>query len=244
MRSNGRIDNIRDEFMHPDGSLGLVFNWGDVLQLQTRCYPQDVVIDRVGTRSQRLQLAGQVETFGILFRPGGAFPLFGVPMDELTETAVLADHLPQHQLTHLHEQLYALPTLAARAALVERWLLAHVAYAQEQSPLVNTSLAILAQTHGQRSIQQVAESVYVSTRQLERLFKTEVGLSPKKFARLMRIRQARVTLKQDGTLTHVAHTHGFYDQAHFIREFSSVIGMTPGAYLSRQKNSVFSQVKR
>lgn len=63
----------------------------------------------------------------------------------------------------------------------------------------------------------------------------QVGLSPKKYGRLMRVRQARMALTQNGTLAEVAHAHGYYDQAHFIREFNSVVGMAPGAYLPRRE---------
>ena len=236
IRSNGRISHMREEFMHADGSVGLVFNWGDALQLNGSYYPQAATINGVWLRSQRLQLAGQVEAFGILFQPGGAFPLFGMPLDELVDTAVLPAYLPPNQLSQLHEQLYVLPTMTAKAVVVEKWLMQRLIRGQETSPLVNSSLAMLTNTHGQLPIQHVADSVYVSVRQLERLFKTQVGLSPKKYGRLMRMRQAREALKQNHTLVDVAHAHGFYDQAHFIREFNSVIGMTPGAYLSRRES--------
>lgn len=238
VQSHGRVTSPREEFMHPDGSLGLVFNWGDALDFSDGSYTQTVTLDRASTHSRQLKLAGTVEAFGVLFQPGGAYPLFGVPLNELVDTAVLTDHLQSNQPHHLHDQLAKVPSFLEKVALIETWLKRRLEHLNSPSPVVTPSLAMIAQNHGQILMQTVAEAVYLSPRQLERLFKTQVGLSPKRFARVMRIRQTRDALKQleaAHSLTQVAHDHGFFDQPHFIREFKSVVGMTPGAYLLRQQ---------
>lgn len=237
IHSHGPIHTQRDEFMHPDGSSGLVFNWGDVLQLDRGYYAQSVTLDRVGTRSRRLKVAGCIEAFGILFRPAGAFSVFGVPMDELSETAVLAAHLAPSQLIQLYEQLYQAPSVLEKVALSETWLRHQLQQRSALSPVIRPSLELITQMQGQLSIEQVANTVHVSTRQLQRLYQTQVGLSPKKFARMMRVRQARTALKQMSgySAVDVAYTHGFYDQPHFVHEFKSVVGMTPGAYSRRRR---------
>ena len=64
-------------------------------------------------------------------------------------------------------------------------------------------------------------------------------MTPKQYARLVRVETARLALKQHTeTATRLAVDLGFYDQAHFIREFRSVIGMTPTAYKKRQSPPV------
>jgi len=237
IRSNGRLAKQRDEFMHPDGGTGLVFNWGDKLQMPVGNYPQAVTLDTVWSQSQRLKLAGQVDTFGIRFRPGGAYALFGVPMDELTETAVLSDHIAPNQLENFHGQLSGFETLADKVAVVEEWLLRQLVQPWSVSSLVPPALSMIARVKGQLPMQDVADAMYVSPRQMERLFKTQVGMSPKKYARIMRMGKARDLLKANCDQAHVAQSAGFYDQSHFIREFKFVVGMTPGAYgLRRREN--------
>jgi AraC-like DNA-binding protein len=65
----------------------------------------------------------------------------------------------------------------------------------------------------------------------------QVGMSPKQYARLLRVETARLALKRmrAPSTTYLAAELGFYDQAHFIREFSAVVGMTPYAYLKRSR---------
>jgi AraC-like DNA-binding protein len=65
---------------------------------------------------------------------------------------------------------------------------------------------------------------------LERRFRKVVGLSPKKFAALVRLRHA-VRLRAGGAdFTAVAHGAGYFDQAHFINDFRRVTGSAPDAF--------------
>jgi AraC-like DNA-binding protein len=63
------------------------------------------------------------------------------------------------------------------------------------------------------------------------LFRAEVGLSPKAYARVRRL-QAALRLLGGGPLggAHVAAEVGYFDQAHFVRDFESFTGMTPTQY--------------
>lgn len=235
IHSRGRVATPRAEFMHADGSLGLVFNWGDALELSHGYFPQAISLDRVTPQSKQLQLSGNIEALGVLFCPGGAFPILGIPMPELVSTEALLAHAPFRQLSQLHERLYEAPSLAEKINLIEMWLKTMGQRSRPQSPIITPSLKIINQANGQLSLPYLADAVHLGQRQLERLYQEQVGLSPKKIAQLRRVRQARAVLKQNShTLADVAYRCGFYDQAHFIREFKAVIGLTPGAYLARQ----------
>ncbi len=75
----------------------------------------------------------------------------------------------------------------------------------------------------------------VSTTGLRQLFQKGIGRSPKEVARIIRINK---TLKshrpQPGTLTELGLASGFFDQAHFIKEFKSTMGITPKAYFNNK----------
>jgi transcriptional regulator GlxA family with amidase domain len=78
-------------------------------------------------------------------------------------------------------------------------------------------------------VQVIAKMVGASVRQLERTFLAEMGISPKEFYRLMRLRYARwMLLNTDKRVTVVAYECGFADSAHFIRGFKQIYGVTPG----------------
>ncbi|MBV9789603.1 MAG: AraC family transcriptional regulator, partial [Chloroflexi bacterium] len=73
----------------------------------------------------------------------------------------------------------------------------------------------------------------------ERLYQCQVGMSPKQYTQLLRVEKARLALKRmrQASTLNLAMELGFYDQPHFIREFSAVVGMTPYAYMKRSHTS-------
>ena len=233
IESNGKLLEKRHEFMHPDGSLSLFFNWGDELALENGRSLQTVTLGKVEPYSRMMTLSGNVQAFGILFKPSGAFPFFGIPMHEMTTVGALH----KHQLTNLHEQLAELPNFMSKVSFVENWLISLLNDNHIPSNWVPASINLINLSLGKQAIHEVANQVYLSERQLERLYKKEVGISPKKYARLIRLRHARQALKQATTssLSDIAHQAGYYDQAHFNHEFKNSIGITPGAYLARQE---------
>ncbi len=218
--------------MHSYASLSLLFNWGDELKSNTELYSQAVTLEGVSPQSRLITLTGNVQAFGVLFRAAGAFPFFGIPMEELTSI----DSLRTFRLPELHEQLSKISTLQGKGKHIESWLLRLLANGQTHSTFNPTSLMRIDNHFGHPSVQDIADNIGLSERQLERLFKNNVGLSPKKYLSLIRLHNARSALKQANscTLTDIAHMIGFYDQAHFNREFKNAIGITPGEYVSRQ----------
>jgi AraC-like DNA-binding protein len=81
----------------------------------------------------------------------------------------------------------------------------------------------------------IQDLVGMSTKRLIALFRAEVGLSPKAYARVRRLQAALRLIGVDGTAgAHVAAEVGYFDQAHFVRDFESFTGMTPTKY-SRQR---------
>jgi transcriptional regulator GlxA family with amidase domain len=119
--------------------------------------------------------------------------------------------------------------------MLESWLLHQLSLGKEQHALIPASLSTLREGAGNLRMSELAEKLSVSQRKLERLYQREVGMSPKQYAQLLRIETARLSLKRmsETTTARLAVELGFYDQAHFIREFRAVTGMTPYAYLER-----------
>ena len=72
-----------------------------------------------------------------------------------------------------------------------------------------------------------------SRRYVTERFRRELGISPKAYARLQRFGHASALLmdqRAGRTLADVAMEAGYYDQSHLTRDFTTLAGMTPGAY--------------
>jgi AraC-like DNA-binding protein len=224
-----------EEYMHPRGGFGIVFNFGDKLCMETQVVADPIFLDGANSVSRKMGFLGKVELMGIRFYEGGAYPFLGIPLNELCDRLTLLDALDRPGLLRLHARLQEAPSLPARIHLLEEWLLGRLALGKAQNMLIPSSLTMLRQREGRLPIPELARELAISQRQLERLYQSQVGMSPRQYAQLLRVERARLALKQMSgqTTTTLAADLGYYDQSHFIREFDAVIGMTPYAYMKR-----------
>nr|WP_255762662.1 helix-turn-helix transcriptional regulator [Halomonas alkalisoli] len=165
-----------------------------------------------------------------------AYPFVGEALAALAGGELTpGDALRRLELEALHEQLHETPDLAGRIALLEGYLLERLRrHEAPEVPALVASLGWLQRRHGQASIAELVTELPFGQRRLERLFQHHVGLSPKRYARLLRVAHSRELIKQGGaasSLTDTAFTAGYFDQSHFIHDFKAVTGFTPGGYL-------------
>jgi AraC-like DNA-binding protein len=84
-------------------------------------------------------------------------------------------------------------------------------------------------TGGNITLDALCSKSKLSSKQLERLFIIHVGLTPKKFTRIVRFFHIHRKLSHEGiaNLCYKVLQHGYYDQAHFNREYKLLTGLTP-----------------
>ncbi len=95
-----------------------------------------------------------------------------------------------------------------------------------------------------RPIEDIAKSLELSHAHLDREFGRIVGLSPRRLARLLRVRRLldEIDVRGSNDWAELAHTYGWFDQAHLIRDFKRHTGVTPTQYVCAQR-SVYSPVE-
>ena len=91
-------------------------------------------------------------------------------------------------------------------------------------------------------VADVADQLCISRRQLERAFKSKLGLSPKQYTRISRLSFAQQLLQQGSfhSLADVAYQAGYADQSHFNRDFKLLVGEQPSRFLEEQGSYVVS----
>ncbi|MCP9336981.1 helix-turn-helix transcriptional regulator [Stutzerimonas xanthomarina] len=218
------------QLLHPDGGCGLIFNFAEPLQLDGAAHSAAALIAGPQLTSSRLQLAARVKLMGVRFRPGMGSAFFGVGLDELS--GVHLDDGPGLGLAGLSDALTELDR-DAQQRLVERELLARLNDAQTRRSPALQLLSQIAAHQGRARLSDLMQAVPLGQRQLERLFRHQVGLTPKQFSRIQRVALVRGELRIGGSLLDTALSCGYADQAHFIHDFKSVVGMTPGQYRLR-----------
>lgn len=109
----------------------------------------------------------------------------------------------------------------------------------EADPAYDLVLTIVADLLADRDllrVEQVERRHGIGARRLQRLFSRYVGVSPKWVIARFRMHDAVTELDQGyaGPLADLAARHGWYDQAHFARDFAALTGCAPSAYRARQ----------
>lgn len=182
-----------------------------------------------------ITLTGRLDMFGVRFHPGGALPFLDNPLRELTDQLVPLDSLWGRLASRL-ANAFAGAARHERIPIVERMLLDRLRNARADDELAMRAAALFRRSRGSATVREVAAALGVGQRQLERAFDRCVGLTPKGLARVVRFAAAvRFIERGPGTWTEVAFGAGYADQAHFIREFRSLSGVTPTAFVDERK---------
>lgn len=189
-------------------------------------------IHGVQTRRFVTELAGQGRVFGIKFRPGGFYPFLRRPVASLANrTLGIADVFGDDGLAYARDVL-ACADLDTRVKLVTRLLATHLPM---PDPSVGRVADIVASVAADRTIttaEALARRSGLGLRALQRLFHDYVGASPKWVINRYRLHEAIECLAAGTAVdwTHLALTLGYYDQAHFIRDFRRLVGRSPGEF--------------
>jgi AraC-like DNA-binding protein len=168
---------------------------------------------------------------GVHFRPGYAGVVLGVPPGELTDRHLDLDELWGRRARELRERLCAATTTEQRFAILEAELVSRLDQ-RHVHPAVTYALDVLARPHVGVRVRDVAQCAGLSQRRLIELFTAAVGLTPKRFGRVLRFQRATALARSAAfDWTRVAHECGYYDQAHLIRDFRELAEVTPSDLL-------------
>jgi AraC-like DNA-binding protein len=184
------------------------------------------------TESFIIETSAQFSVAGVHFRAGGARPFFAIPMDDLAHQDVPLDLIWGGLAGQLREQVLEAATPHERLDVIERFLNARLARGRSAHSVVAYAIDTIERDPAIVRIADVTGRIGLSHRRFLDLFTAEVGLTPKVFCRVRRF-QGVLRRIRDGRRVEwadVALACGYYDQAHFIKEFQSFSGLNPSDY--------------
>ncbi|CAG7654798.1 DUF6597 domain-containing transcriptional factor [Paenibacillus allorhizosphaerae] len=221
------------ELALPDGSVEIVI---DLRQDNVRLYDsghrelllRSSLVCGPHTEYFVIDSSGESTVIGIHFKPGGIRPFMKQSLDELLNAHVSLDMLWGTRADEVRDELLecAEPEMMFRA--LERRLLSLACHPLERHAAVQYALDRLQRSH----VGDIIEGIGMSHRKFNQIFKEEVGMTPKRLSRLFRFQEAlnRIISGEELVWTDVAIECGYYDQAHFIKDFQSFSGISPSAY--------------
>jgi AraC-like DNA-binding protein len=177
---------------------------------------------------------GESRGVQINFTPIGAYLMAGMPMHELVNTPADAEDVFGAQTRDLIEIMHTAPDWETRFNAVDHFVAARLSRAKPASPAVVWAWQMIADSGGQVSVSELATQIGWSRKHLASQFREYVGMPPKQIARITRFSRAIEAMEagDERRWTELATSCGYYDQAHFNRDFREFAGVTPSEYLS------------
>lgn len=169
-------------------------------------------------------------------KPGTAF--LPHPLIELKDRSCTLEEMLSMEVVEGSEALKALAVAKRIPQLVRRFdrlMLTLLDMRRGQPLLANAAVRAIEGARGQLSLNVLSETLGVSGRHLRSVFKKTVGLSPKRYARIVRLTETVRAV--DKGYAHgwaqLAVSSGYYDQSHMIDDFQELVGESPDAFISR-----------
>jgi AraC-like DNA-binding protein len=231
--------NQQGDFVLPlfaNGSPTLVFNTakatnGDKNISNLTLYGQTIT-------PSELRIKNDFSLIAYFLYPSALTSLFDISAGDLTDGSTEPAFLKQAKKYNLQEQLLNTPMLNFRLGLLNNFIIKLTDSAISINTKTEFAIHKIKQYNGQIPLQNIQKEMGITERALQRLFETNVGVSPKMYSRICQFHSAfqQLNYHQFSKYSDIAFENGFADQSHFIRVFKEFTALTPGGYLQKAKS--------
>lgn len=183
-----------------------------------------------GKFSRLLENEGRV--LGIKFRPGAFYPFVKIPVSRFTDRAVALQDIFGAASKTLETRIFSEADEETMIGAVETFLRERLPERDETVEQINQVVDCIRDDQTITKVDDVVEHLNLNKRTLQRLFNQYVGIGPKWVIKRYRLHEAAEQLAAGGVVdwTKLALNLGYYDQAHFIRDFKALVGVSPATY--------------
>jgi AraC-like DNA-binding protein len=220
---DGGGETTHDHVVVPDGTVSIVYIRGVT--------PPRRLLSLLGPRVDALRRPtspGDIY-WGVRLCPAVVEALLGIPARELRDRVENASERLLELSRRLLERLAHVESPSQARDVFQDELARLCRQIGRTDTVVFKAVRMLQESHGSAGITTVASRCCLSPRQFRRRFGDAVGLTPKEFARVQRIRWACIQSIRPGATpwAELAFLSGFADQAHLVREVGQMMGMSP-----------------
>jgi AraC-like DNA-binding protein len=177
-------------------------------------------------------LEGKGSVFATKFTPGGFHAFAGGPISRFTATTVRVFDVFGAEGDTLEQAVLNARTDASRIRIVEKFLRSRHPKPDETANQIVRTVYAIAADRGIVKVDDLVSRYATNARTLQRLFAKYVGVSPKWVIQRYRLHEAAEQLAAGTAVSQsaLALELGYSDQAHFVRDFKSLVGTSPAAY--------------
>jgi AraC-like DNA-binding protein len=243
----GRDVEYTREKILPDGAIELII---DLDSGPKRIFADETATDLYrtvekawisGERTRYIVIGSEnTSMIGIRFRPGGAYPFFRFPISELNDSVIELDLIWGRLISDIRDQLLETESPDEKLFRLEAFLLEQTQRSLEPNRSIAYAVHQLQHSPQYLAIRDLASTLGITQKHLITQFEGVVGLRPKSFARVCKFQKVINLIEKQNRIewAAIAYDCGYYDQAHFIKEFHTFSGVNPSAYLTMRGDYV------
>lgn len=226
---------LTDEVFYPSGYVDLVINFSEgnattVIDGRIRKTPGVEVLGHLTLPSRLSVLKGTTVLIARIY-PYASSLFFTSAMSEFTNYATDAYGIFSGEINDFYYSLMETGSLAQKVAALDRFLIGKLAKNEKQyrkSKIIEQVCGHICSTGDAFDSKALSLRFGFSERYIEKLFADMVGITPGAFFSVHRFNKSLGLVLSSGLrLTSIAYECAYYDQAHFIKEFSKFTGITP-----------------
>lgn len=211
----------REVVILPDGRIDLTF-------FQSAKNPFQIILSGLETRADKAILAAKTTMFAISFKPLATEYIFQNTISGFLDNAI---HLPARFWDFAPDDLNDFDLFCVKATQKIQSLLP-----KEIDNRKRKLFDLIYSTNGALPVKEFSEKVFWSSRQINRYFNQQFGISLKAYCNILRFRASFNHIKQGKLFPQ----QNFADQSHFIKEVKKLSGVSPKE-LKRNQNDRFIQ---
>ena len=222
----------------PDGCMEMIFHYADLYEQffedgRSVIQPRSFIFGQI-TKYIEICPTGTSGIVAARFLPEGLTPFLTMPVSALENKAVSLIDVFGEKGKSLEERVIAATDNTQRIKLIEEFLIALLADPQTIDSVTRACVKTIFQSQGRLDVLQLADKMNINRRNMERKFTATIGMSPKQLSKVVRLQSTLRMLEQKKftSLTSLAYENGYYDQAHFIKDFKEFTGMSPKSFFA------------
>ncbi|MCR9172337.1 MAG: helix-turn-helix domain-containing protein [bacterium] len=222
---------------HPQGTFDLMFALSGGVRLEN--YKEEQFqLNQIFVMAQQegyfnVKFDDNAHILGVVFYAESFSKLFNLPLTELTNSGCqLTDHLSS-DYQNFYEQLHHFKNDQERIFALNKFIEKQLSKVDYSFDKMDVLIRSIRTGKASEKIEDLARASNMSERTLQRKLKANLGIGPKSFSKINRFKEVLVCISThpEYDWQDLLYRFGYYDQAHFIKDFKRYTGKTPGEFL-------------